>query len=208
MKKLCLLVLFLLFYHYGNENPLKNDSIPFKNPIIIKAQFYPAYTNLREWEGYYSNDVFDKGKETYAGISRVYHKNWMGWKHIDFVKNKKWNDKIELAEFWVLDFYLDVWVKNKYYLLNNQKMANYLFDFNNSGNKATYLIHYTLTDMGYPIASNEIDEKTINALNKVNPDVFLMKLKYFRIKWYESISNRDTTQRKWLPGWIRRAKSI
>lgn len=34
-------------------------------------------------EGGYVNDPFDRGGETYRGISRKYHPNWPGWTRID-----------------------------------------------------------------------------------------------------------------------------
>jgi len=48
--------------------------------------FKSAFSNLIGIEGGYINDKSDRGKETYRGISRVYHPSWKGWEIIDKYK--------------------------------------------------------------------------------------------------------------------------
>ena len=50
------------------------------------ADFKTAYDRTSKFEGGYSNDEADRGGETFAGIARVYHENWLGWKIIDQYK--------------------------------------------------------------------------------------------------------------------------
>jgi len=40
-------------------------------------------------EGGYANLKGDSGKETYRGISRVYHPNWSGWEVVDQIKARQ-----------------------------------------------------------------------------------------------------------------------
>ena len=63
------------------------------------------------YEGGYSNNIKDKGKETYCGISRKSHPEWEGWKKIDAIKKKrkiKYNEIINDPKLTdeVMNFYL------------------------------------------------------------------------------------------------------
>ena len=50
------------------------------------TNFQKAFNNLISHEGGYANLKGDTGKETYMGISRVYHPKWQGWSIIDTYK--------------------------------------------------------------------------------------------------------------------------
>ncbi len=50
------------------------------------ADFEKAYTVIAAHEGGYVNDVNDRGGETYKGISRRFHPDWIGWRRIDAAK--------------------------------------------------------------------------------------------------------------------------
>ena len=48
------------------------------------ADFEPAFARLMDEEGVkLSNNPADRGKQTYAGVSRKYHPNWVGWRFVD-----------------------------------------------------------------------------------------------------------------------------
>ncbi len=72
--------------------------------------FNKAFDISMEHEGVYSNDLDDRGKETYRGISRNFHPTWSGWKIIDENKNNlkqvfdildKHTRNFYLKEFWL-----------------------------------------------------------------------------------------------------------
>lgn len=46
------------------------------------ADFQPALESVLKYEGGYSTDPDDPGGETYRGISRRYHPDWIGWRDI------------------------------------------------------------------------------------------------------------------------------
>jgi lysozyme family protein len=50
---------------------------------VAVSHFQKAYKKMLEAEGFYSNDPFDPGGETFLGISRYWHPSWPGWQMID-----------------------------------------------------------------------------------------------------------------------------
>jgi len=100
------------------------------------AEFLPAYRKNREKEGGYVNDPADRGKETYAGISRRFHPYWKGWKIIDQVKQGhglkdidarlKANCRLQkmIKEFYKLVF----WHSNNLGLIKDQHLAQCVYD--------------------------------------------------------------------------------
>lgn len=47
------------------------------------SHFKKAYTRTLQIEGFYSNNPFDPGGETFLGISRYWHPSWSGWNMVD-----------------------------------------------------------------------------------------------------------------------------
>lgn len=215
MKKLILIViLLLLFSNYAAERPIERKSFVSKAEIRslnLYSKFYPAYQRIRYFEGNYTHQKHDKGGETYGGVPRKYNKKWYGWKYIDKNRKKlKQNYYIAEAEFWVLDYYLDIWVKEQFYLIRNQDVANYVFDFRiNSYHSAIKRIQQILNDMGQKVEiTSEMDINTIDAINRVDADVFLHKLKRSRIALYNKIVYRDTSQKIFYRTWVNRANTL
>lgn len=211
MKKWILTLIFVCFSvitEHTQANLLKNT----KN-FTKKADFRTALSFILKHEGYYVNHPDDRGKETYGGISRKYNPNWWGWRYIDSYKKEngpiKWNTRFPELDFWVLDYYLDIWVKEGFYNINNQKTANYVLDFRINGTIGAKLTNRTLRNMGwYTTKENKIDSSTIYAINRINQKLFLEHLKKARIKFYTQIVVKDSTQKQFLNHWIERSKSI
>ena len=97
------------------------------------ANFDEAYRHTLKFEGGWVNDDNDSGKETYKGISRVYEKNWEGWKIVDaykkkpnFPKNLEADKKLqELVKSCYRKNYWDMIWGDK---IRNQKVANDFYD--------------------------------------------------------------------------------
>jgi lysozyme family protein len=75
-----------------------------------ESSFKRAYRLIiEEYEGEYSIDKDDPGRETYKGISRNMNKDFEGWKIIDSYKGKRYYPEIlkldEKLQGLVLDFY-------------------------------------------------------------------------------------------------------
>ena len=52
------------------------------------ASLKTSLSKVLKYEGGYVDDPSDPGGETYAGVSRRYWPNWVGWAHIDGIKDK------------------------------------------------------------------------------------------------------------------------
>lgn len=212
MKK-CILTLIFVCLSFISENTQAN-LLEKRINHAKKADFRIAYTHIIKHEGWYANVPEDRGKETYGGISRKYNPNWWGWRFIDNYKRKngpipRYTHFPEL-DFWVMDYYLDIWVKEGFYNLHHQNIANYVLDFRINGTIGAKLTNKTLKELGWKNITKEnvIDSTTIHALNNINRRLFLEHLKNRRIRFYKGIAERDTTQEQFLKHWIKRSKSI
>jgi len=208
-----LLTIILLFV---TESVSYQQSI--LNPIIVSynseefVDFWEAYNHVRKWEGNYSNLPFDKGGETYGGITRNFNKGWNGWE--DFDKHKQdcvvyWNKHIPELEKWVEDYYYTRWVNDGYDLLNNQAIANYLFDYRNTGIIAYKHVNQILKSKGYKVdVTYNMDNNTINALNNIPSEIFIKDLRRVRKNYYYGVVERNPQLKIYLNGWIKRANDL
>lgn len=97
------------------------------------ANFDEAYRHTLKFEGGWVNDDNDSGKETYKGISRVYEKNWEGWKIVDaykkkpnFPKNLEIDKKLQdlVKSCYRKNYWDKIWGDK----IRNQKVANDFYD--------------------------------------------------------------------------------
>ena len=201
MKYICL-VLFLFITTVAKENDLGFNN----SPIVVKpTSFQKAFKRINAFEGYYVNHPLDKGKETYRGISRRYHSNWIGWSRVDNWKQvngkPKWNQQIEEADLWVTDFYLSLWLHEKYDLINDHEIASYAFEFLIHGTDAKKVIRrITNKQFTKAITMKEVPYY----LNYVDKAIFLKDLKQARLQYYNNIVKRDSTQSKFIKHWLSR----
>lgn len=226
IKKLtCLIILVLISFsaNYPHPPAFINQINVIETASIKKAQFLPAYIAIRSWEGNYSNTEKDKGGETYGGVSRVYNPNWRGWRRLDELKNQihcdlnhnhsrvckipKWNQQFdEIVEHWVLDHYIDIWFKEGFDLLDNQEVANYLFDFRIHGTVAIRLTQKVVNSMGKNIAvDNRMTPNLSLTINSLNQQEFLCRLRSVRIQFYNNIVHNHPSQYKFYKEWVKRA---
>lgn len=161
------------------------------------SDFLPAYERMVVNEGGYtlSNVKNDRGGLTYAGIARNRWPGWPGWSYIDagdtppaemiraFYKTNFW-DPLSLSQ------------------LESQDVARTLFDFAvNAGPgtaaKLAQIVVGTTPD-------GKIGPKTIYALNNYDADLFLARYALAKLARYEQIITRDSSQKGFLLGWLRR----
>jgi lysozyme family protein len=179
-----------------------------------RADFMTTLNHILVYEGYYANVMHDKGRETYAGITRRYNPEWRGWLHIDNYKRVRkihHNEKIEdiLIDHWVLDYYLDIWVREGFYKLRDQEVANYLFDFRINATVGTKITKKVIREMGYDIEiNNHFTEGDMWFVNKMSKKELLNKLKKRRVRFYNGIVSNNYTQSKFLSHWLLRANNI
>lgn len=191
-------------------------NIPIEEVNVEKikyAEFNLAYSYLRKFEGNYGwYKSTDPGGETYAGIARNYNKKWVGWAILDNYKKThkiNHNDSIPLLEFHTFDYYRNVWETENYGMIRNQEIANYLFDYRNSGYIVYKHVRYILSKMGYLIEPHGmIDGRMIFLINIVNEKEFLDKLKHTRMQYYIWCVKRRPDQVMFLFGWHNRVYNI
>lgn len=208
MKKILTLP-FLFIWVIANEAPLPPSPPPL--PHKQKASFLIAYHMTESYEGGYANVANDFGEETYRGISRKFCKDWHGWSHIDEYKlkcgapeqNFYFND---LTDWHVTEFYVDIWVKEGFFDLENQALANYLFDFRVHSPIGVRIIQQQLNKYGYKFKlDNQMNTEMAIALNSIDPKDFLMCIKKKRIDFYKHLAYRNPSQKKFLSHWLKRA---
>jgi hypothetical protein len=180
----------------------------------LTADFRKSFKYLISHEGYYCHNLGDKGGETYAGISRVFNRKWIGWKYVDKYKRKhgkiEWNTHIpdKMLDFLVQDYYLDIWVKEGFYNLKDQSVCNHTMDVRlNAVVGGVRLIKKTLIDLGWKLnIDNAMDSITIHHINQSNKRIYLKTLEKRRIIFYNNIVRRDSSQRQFLAHWVSRSK--
>ena len=159
-------------------------------------RFQKIFDYLLKVEGGYSNDKHDKGGETTWGIieSEARKHGYKGDMR-DFPK--------EMAkDIYKKDYYL----KNRLNEVKDDRVALSICDFIvNSGTWGAKKAQYTLNLLGFNLTvDGKIGNKTIEALNKVNPDEFLKVYHELQRKFYRSIVAARPTQKAFLKGWLNR----
>lgn len=213
LRKMILTLPFLFIWMTAEEAPL-SPTLPYKlkaSVLIQKASFVIAYQITASYEGGYANVVNDLGEETYRGISRKFCKDWRGWSRIDEYKlkcgppeqNYFFND---LTDWHVTEFYLDIWIKEGFFYLENQAIANYLFDFRVHSPIAVKIIQRLLNDCGHQFKlDNQMNPEMVVALNKIDAADFLLSIKKERVDFYNHVVNHNPSQEKFLCHWLKRA---
>jgi len=173
------------------------------------ANFSIAYNNfVKPWEGGYANVPGDKGLETYAGISRRFFPDWDGWPFIDKVKaqigaiaNNKFFSELTPS---VEKFYYNLWVSTGASKINDQNLANIIFDYIvNSGKTGVKNVQKIVGVTQDGILGNN----TAAAINNSNPIDLYNAIKQQRIEFYKMLAERPN-QSQFLPGWLNRINSF
>jgi lysozyme family protein len=134
------------------------------------ADFKIALNKTLQNEGKYVNDPSDSGGETYCGISRKNFPKWEGWIIIDSysrINFPKCLDQDTKLQGLVSDFYYhNFWLAAGCDKLNNQEIANHLFDSAvNMGIKpAVKLVQESL----FTTVTGVLDKTTIEKLNQLS----------------------------------------
>lgn len=165
------------------------------------ANFKQAYELTAINEGGYANVLGDRGGETYKGIARNMHPNWRGWAIVDKHKPLKHNVYIKSIELdnLVESFYkLNFWDKVKGDLIQDQKVANFLYDYYvHSGNRASKQVQKLVSVN----IDGVIGAKSIEAINNTKS---LFTSLYNERKSFLTSLSKQSNQSKFLQGWLNR----
>ncbi|MCZ8355478.1 MAG: hypothetical protein O9340_12125 [Cyclobacteriaceae bacterium] len=172
------------------------------------ASFSIAYkTHIEPNEGGYAKLPHDKGGRTYAGIAENYNKSWEGWPYIDLQEMKLKgkpvpnNTKFPDLQFLVTKFYEDRWKANRFSEINNQDVANLLFDYHvhsqSNAIKAIQKIVGVTPD-------GKMGSQTIQAINKANPAIVHDALLQQRRNFLEKVINNNPGYESFRKGFAAR----
>jgi len=175
------------------------------------AEFQEAFQKMLMHEGSYCNDPDDLGGETYQGIARAIHSTWPGWTIIEKHKHKtgfpsSLDEDAELKKEIDLFYWTNFWFPINADRIQNQSMANSIFDFGvNTGIT-------TSVKLAQEIIGAEVDgiigEQTLNRLNSFDRSHFLSAFTVAKIAYYLTRVKKYPANNKYLYGWITRALSF
>lgn len=173
-------------------------------------------------EGGYANNPADAGGETYKGIARKKHPNWVGWKFIDGVKAltttmphygtqsyRNWVRYVDskLAELpqlqrAVVEFYrVQFWDANRLGELRDALIAAWLYDHVvNAGRRG--VIWAQLAARVTP--DGRIGPATLAAINTADPAELLGRMQDIAGAFRLDRAHDDPSQLQFLAGWLRR----
>jgi lysozyme family protein len=166
-------------------------------------------------EGYYSYVSGDKGGETYCGISRKNWPKWAGWTLVDNAKPLKWNQKVNnsqldtlVEEFYHTNFYTPL----KLDKVDSLLISAHLYDQAvNSGRAASVkLLQKAINKVCKVSISVDgiIGNTTISYANGAKKNEIATELTNQRNLRYKEIVAKDSSQKKFLTGWLNRVKDI
>jgi len=174
-------------------------------------------------EGGYANNPSDRGGETYAGIARKFWGSWPGWKYIDkykadYAKAKMaGKTKLSLAGWinasarvpsepvrdLVVGFYKkEFWDANKLDQINDQQLANSIYDFGVNSGKGR-AVQFLESIFGV-IKDGIMDPTVIKLTNAADSERTLTEYNAMRRAAYLSWAKGDQAQ--FLTSWLRRLK--
>ena len=185
----------------GNDKVLIDGIEYIKNQAFNNNTSDDVFNSIFEYilsvEGGYSNDKADKGGKTKYGIIEVEARKY-GYK----------GDMKDLTKDIAKDIY-----KNKYYLSNNldkikdKRVALSIADWTiNSGNWGTKKAQQTVNILkgDVLVVDGVLGEKSIQAINSINPEMFLNQYHELQRKFYKAIVDHNASQIVFLKGWLNR----
>ena len=165
-----------------------------KTVNVFDKKFINIIDKVLENEGGYVSDENDNGGATKYGISK------RSYPKID-IKNLSLDD----AKF---IYYRDFWQPQLYSEIRPESIAGKVFDLSvNVGTKrANELLQRALRAVGCTVKEDGILGKcTLTAINLADEKELLAALKSESAGYYRSIVYKNSTQEKFLNGWLKRA---
>lgn len=187
------------------------------------ADYELAFEKALINEGTYSNHSADRGGETYKGIARKFHANWLGWKVVDKARQKSGFPK-SLDKNSELHNHVKILYREQYWSpingdnIPNQEIAEEIFDTGvNMGirrsarflQESINLLNKNEKIQADLIIDGAIGKNTIKALDKTlkkdksNRYVMLL-LNLFQGMRYISILQANPSQEVFTRGWLNR----
>ena len=166
------------------------------------AEFIPAFERAILAEGGYQlhQVTGDTGGLTYAGIARAKNPDWPGW---------AWVDRGETPPSQLVrDYYRTGWWEPILGdQIRDQSVAETVYSFaTNSSARGRPAVAVRLVQIVVGATPDgSMGPRTIEALNAMEPRLFMALYALARIARYRDIVTRDRSQGKFLLGWINRS---
>jgi len=155
------------------------------------ADFNKSIEIVFKNEGGYVNNPNDPGGETNFGISKA------NYPFTD-IKNLTKDEAKKI-------YYNDFWLKNKLDIVLNQNIADFALDTLVQHGQGAKLIQMALNASGQNVAEdNRIGSNTVDALNTVDPDRFVINGVRIRKNYYDSLIRKNPALAEFRPGWFKR----
>ena len=162
------------------------------------AEFLPAFERALLAEGGYQlhQVAGDTGGLTYAGIARNPNPGWPGW---------AWIDRGETPPSQLVrDFYRSGWwAPIQGDQIRDQAVADTIYGFGTNAGLKTAVRLVQVVVGATP--DGAMGGKTLEAVNVMEPRLFLALYALARIARYRDIVTRDRSQGKFLLGWLNRS---
>ena len=188
------------------------------------AEFSVAYLHTMKNEGGYSDDPDDRGGETYRGIARSFHPDWIGWERIDRYKAAEYFPRVLDADHalkgWVQDFYrANFWTRVGCHLVDSQPLADFLFDFAvHAGTKvpvrhmqrALNVLNRNEQLWKDVTVDGIIGQQTVTVIKAYSdwetPHALFKILRGLRTAYYVKLVEKREQNEKFLRGWLNRLR--
>jgi lysozyme family protein len=160
-------------------------------------------------EGGYNNDPTDAGGETYRGISRVNHPDWLGWDIVDGYKNHPdfphVLDSDQKLQDLVVSEYREGYWKPNYSQITNQLLADKISDLGVLfGVGTTIKVLQIVLDLTPDGAFGPV---SLEKLNEAEPVSCLEAFKSGMVTHCIEVVKNNPNDRRYFSGWVRRINS-
>ncbi|TDW46586.1 putative peptidoglycan binding protein [Flavobacterium sp. 270] len=181
------------------------------NTGTYSSRFDDNIDNIFDVEGGYVDDKDDRGGKTNMGITYKTYENFYNIYGKNKVVTEETHKNLSVAEAKKI-YEVEFWNKIHGDEIYNESVALYIFDFSiHSGvYKAATVVQETLkNDLHVNITiDGGFGTGTLNAVNKVDSNLFYQKLDKNRRKFVENIIKNNPSQSKYKTGWENRLEKL
>lgn len=156
------------------------------------------------WEGGYTNDVQDRGGETYRGISRVHCPEYGGWMVLDTIADKRTGITKALNDALYESVALFYWQKygQRYAGIVSPLVYMQCFDFAVNGGFSVSSLQARLNVLGDQLSiDGKLGAETLHAINKRLPEQVATQIIAMRRAYIAKIA---TANPRFKDGWNNR----
>jgi len=167
------------------------------------AKIEIAVAKSLQWEGGKANDKLDRGGLTKMGVTLT------TWKQLGIDKNGDGvidaKDLMLMTREDAINIYRHFWNRWQANKIVNQSVANILADWVWCSGAYGIMIPQRILGLKKDGYAGSV---TLEAVNKIDPELFFDLIHTSRVNFVENICNADPTQYRFLNGWKNRINSF